>query len=427
MASLSWFLDEIASIFSNLPIALYALGFRVQDGLVSAICKKAAAPVPFIGAVNDFRTLWDIKETDLFGILGTGKQFQVASLRHGNNFPLVNRAILAAAGCVEQPPAIRTDLSLPRAVNVNVTFMVPKEGGLAESTYVPPKLVGGLIGCLELAGFLCSAILQFLVGMYVGAALAAALAIGTICYLVLHQIETPVYAHQDAIKNDLHRTAMNGAATDVHVIVPDWNSDEMYVLVGYSSVLHALTNIPARVNRPLLLRWTCRALGVVLCCQAALLAKLIQAPPPALYGSPIWLASIMTAYVIRASVNKIIRKPILVTDLIETVRAPQIVLPARRTALAFIASLPITSPKVGKWEWVDNFLPNNSRRAIWQQEMDEAALASANEPKLNLSDDGRRIVSQVRRARFGKELVEVIDRYKMKVGIGEKQNGNTRQ
>lgn len=421
----AWCLHEIASIFSNLPIALYAVGFRVQDGLVSAICNKAVAPIPFIGAGNDFKTIWDLKQSDLFGILGAGKQFQVASLRHGNRFPLVNKAILIAAGCVGQTPAIRTDLTQPRAISVNISFLTPVE--VDGRTRVSLKLIGGLVGGLELCGFLCSATFQALNGMYIGSALAVCLAISTTCYLVLHQRERLVYAHQNAIRQDMRRTANDGAATDVQVVVPDWNSDEMYVMVAYSSHLHSLTNVSARVSKPLLLRWTCRVIGLVLCVQAALLAKLIQAPPPALYGSPIWLISIMAACGVRAGLNKMISKVDLGTELVEIVHASQVVLPARRAALAFIASLPITPPKVGKWEWVEDFMPNSTRRERWQQEMDQAALASPVEPKLNLSDDGRRIVSQVRHVRFSKELVESIDGYEAKVGISKRQDDKARQ
>ena len=414
------FLNEIASIFSNLPIALYALGFHVQDGLVSAICNKAAAPVPFIGAVADLKTIWNIKQSDLFGVLGHGTKLQVASLRHGNTFPLVNKAILTAAGCIEQSPAVHSDLTMPRAVNANTTFLLPKEA--TEGATVSAKLVGGLVGCFEISAFVCSGVWQGLRGMYFGAALTGCLAFSTTCYLVLQQLAAPIYASQSAIQNDKTRTVKNGAATDVHVVVPDWNSDEMYVLVGYSSQLHSLTNVPVRVNKPLLLLWTCRVLGVVLCAQAALLAKIIQTPPPAVFGSPIWLISILVAYAVRVGLSKIVSKVDLGTEPIEVVRAPQIVFPARRTALAFIASLPMTPSKADKWDWVDGFLPNNERRQSWQQEMDMADLVSADEAEVNLSDDGRRIVTQVRNVRFTKKLLESIDRYEAKVGLDQKNN-----
>ena len=416
MASTEWFLNEVASVFSNLPIALYALGFRVQDGLVSAICNKAAAPMSFIGSVTDFKTIWDVKQTDLFGILGTGNQFHVSSLRHGNTFPLVNQAILTAAGCIEQPADVYTDLTLPRTVSVNITFLMPKD--TADETQRTAKLTGQLVACLELSLLACSAILQALKGMYIGCALAICLAVSTFCYLALQQLQHPVYAHRDAIEKDIRLTTRKGAATDIHVIVPTQTSDEMYVVIGYTSQVHALTNISARVDKPLVLRWTCRVLGITLCVQAALLAKLIQAPPPALYGSPIWLASIVTAFTIRFALSKIhSRVDIPASDLTEVVRAPQIVLPARRSALAFISSLPVTVQKGSRWEWVDGFLPNNERRESWQQEMELSNLADPVQPNVSLSEDSRRIVNQVRDVRFDKNLVELIHRYETKVGL----------
>ena len=420
MTSSNWFLNEIANIFSNLPIALYALGFRIQDGLVSAVCNKAAAPMPFIGSVTDLKTVWNVKQTDLFGILGTGKQFQVASLRHGNSWPLVNRAVLIAAGCIEQPAPISVDLSQPRAITLNITFCLPHESG--KDTQKQTKFVGLVIGYIELCIYIGSAVAQGLHGLFVGAALAVCLAICTFCYLTLQHLVEPIYAHKESIQNDLRRTVKNGAATDIHVIVPDWNSEEMYVLVGYSSYLHALTNIPARADKPVLLQWICRGLGVVLCVQAALLAKLVQAPPPALYGSPIWLTSTLAAYLIYIASPRLRKGVCLPTgNIIQLDHAPQIILPSRRAALIFISSLPISSSTAGRWDWVDPFMPANPRRQKWQQEIELANLLSSVEPKVYLTDDVRRIVSQVRAVRFDSKLVDMIAKFEENVGL----NGNT--
>lgn len=43
-------------------------------------------------------------------------------------------------------------------------------------------------------------------------------------------------------------TAARGAGVDAHVVVEDWNASDIDVLVGYSSYIHALTNIPIRIR-----------------------------------------------------------------------------------------------------------------------------------------------------------------------------------
>ena len=411
----SWVLHEAALLSSYLPIALYALGLRVQDALVSAICDKPAAPAAFTGGINDFKSIWSMKQSELFGTLGPNPPCQVVSLRHGNSFPLVNKAILAAAGCIGRQPPVKTDLTMPRSVSVNVTFIIPEK--MPSKTYLPAKLIGGLIGCLEICALVCSGTFLGLHGIYAGSALAACLAITSLCYLILQQLEEPVYAHKDAIKKDLRLTTGNGAATDIHVVVPDWNSHEMDVLVGYSSQLHSLTNMPARVSRPYLLQWACRVLGVVLVVQATLLAKLVRAPVPELYGSPIWLLSYLAINAIQAVVARKFSSVKIGNEPVALASAPQVVLPSRRAALAFISSLPSTPPKVDRWDWTDSFMPRNARREAWQQEVDIAQLGQEREAKVNLSDDGRRIVTQVRGVRFEKELLKSIGKYEAAVGM----------
>ena len=411
----SWALQEAALMSSYLPIALYALGLRVQDGLVSAICDKSAAPAAFTGGINDFKNIWSIGESKLFGAFGSEIPFEVVSLRHGNSFPLVNKAILAAAGCIGKPPPASTDLTVPRAVSVNITFIIPEE--ISRKTHFPTRLIGGLVGCLEICALTCAGVFLGMHGVYAGSVLVACLAISLLCYLILQQLEEPVYAHKDAIKKDIRLTARHGAATDIHIIVPDFNSHEMDILIGYSSQLHSLTNIPARVNRPYLLRWICRVLGVVLVVQAALLAKMVRAPVPELYGSPIWLLSYLSIKGVQVILARILSGVNVGNAPVVLASAPQVLLPSRRAALALISSLPLTPPKVGRWDWTDSFLPRNSRRENWQQEMEMAQLGHELQTKVNLSDDGRRIVTQVRSVRFKKDLSNLISRYEAAVGM----------
>ena len=120
------FLNDIALLSSYIPIAFYALGFRIQEGLVSVVCNKPAAPAAFTGGINDLRDVWSMKPSTLFGALKQEPQFQVVSLRHGNSFPLENKAILVAAKCIGKQELLQTDLSVPGPVSVNITFIVPR-------------------------------------------------------------------------------------------------------------------------------------------------------------------------------------------------------------------------------------------------------------------------------------------------------------
>ena len=212
---------------------------------MSAICDKSAAPAAFTCGTNDFKNILSIGNSKLFGAFGSEIPFEVVSLRHGNSFPLVNKAILAATGCMGRQPPVSTDLTVPRAISVNIIFIIPETISL--KTYFPTRLIGGLVGCLEICALTCAGVFLGMNGIYAGSALVACLAILTLCFLILQQLEEPIYAHKDAIKKDIRLTARNGAATDIHIIVSDLNSHEMDVLIGYSSQLHSLTNIPPRV------------------------------------------------------------------------------------------------------------------------------------------------------------------------------------
>ena len=92
---------------------------------------------------------------------------------------------------------------------------------------------------------------------------------------------------------------------------------------------------------------------------------------------------------IQASIGHRWSRVTLGDEAVVPIHVPQIILLSRRAALAFISSLPITPPKVGKWDWTDAFLPRNTRRGNWQMEMIVAELDQKQESTWPLSDDGR--------------------------------------
>ena len=53
--------------------------------------------------------------------------------------------------------------------------------------------------------------------------------------------------------------------------------------------------------------------------------------------------------------------------------------------------------------------------------MEIAQLGQEIQPKVNLSDDGRRIVTQVRSVRFNKDLSNLITQYEAAVGMDRAQ------
>lgn len=124
----------------------------------------------------------------------------------------------------------------------------------------------------------------------IGAVLQTCLLTTTLCLVILRFYIVPILAQCEAIQNDTCLTTKSGAATDIHVVASDWNASQMDVLVGYSSQLHALTNIPARANRPKTLTVISCILGATLLMQAALLTKLVNGKPPEAWGSVICLA-----------------------------------------------------------------------------------------------------------------------------------------
>ena len=141
---------------------------------------------------------------------------------------------------------------------------------------------------------------------------------------------------------------------------------------------------------------------------------MVRVPVPELYGSPIWLLSYLSIKGVRVVFARIL------SDL-NVGSAAVVLASAPRAALVFISSLPLTPSKAGGWDWTDSFIPRNSRRENWQQEMKIAQLGQEIQPKVNLQDDGRRIVTQVRSVRFNKDLSTLITQYEAAVGMDRAQ------
>ena len=100
------------------------------------------------------------------------------------------------------------------------------------------------------------------------------LAINTVLLLLLQHSATLIFANKAAIKKDTSLTASGGAALGVHTIVEDCNPSDIDAIVGYSSQLHALTNIPIQIERWRAVLWISHFMSLVLIAQASVLASL---------------------------------------------------------------------------------------------------------------------------------------------------------
>lgn len=115
-------LTRIISIISYLPIAMYAESLRVNSAIVAAVISDITIPPPLTGCVKDFSRVWNLRPSD---ILAGSKHSLVASLRHGNQFPLVNEALLDLA-CITKRRLHPEDYEeLWRPVIVNISYLTP--------------------------------------------------------------------------------------------------------------------------------------------------------------------------------------------------------------------------------------------------------------------------------------------------------------
>jgi hypothetical protein len=103
-------------------------------------------------------------------------------------------------------------------------------------------------------------------------------------------------------------------------------------------------------------------------------------------------------------------------------RMPPINFIGRKAALVFIATLPGIEQRfgVGRWDWMDPFMPNNQRRKEWLAEITAGGMErdlESSESASTLSEDSRRILSQVNCARKKDEFKRAADEFMKGVGL----------
>ncbi|KAL4903026.1 hypothetical protein BDW74DRAFT_180316 [Aspergillus multicolor] len=354
---------EFASLILNVvvyaPIALYSENLRVSSALQ------------------------DVFEYPTFGHSSS----QVVSLRHGNTFALVNAAVLENAALIKrglspQPPKQRTDAaSAFRPTAVNITFLTPTLKQLHSNHTSDARRfwLSYTVTFLELLALLLAAAFLAFEGVYLGAVILGCLFASTAVLAFLQHLSKPIFANQASVKKDTRMKASEGAAVDVHIVAANCNASELDVLIGYSSQLHALTNIPMRTDSPHLMLWMARGLAVVLVTQASLLAasatrthdsgsgsRSDQTNAEA-WGSLCWLICYLLMLVPPRLFKSRLEDSLLDTQPFIARRLPSLVFGGRKDALCFITGLPASLREtVGRWDWVDAFMPPNARRREWE-------------------------------------------------------------
>lgn len=360
---------ELTALISFLPIGLYAESMRVNSALVRSISCSSALPRPLTGCVKDLDRLWHITKSKVF----EHDQAIVASRRHGNNFSLANCSLLQECGVVGRT-CEESDIPLPvhRLTALHITFVMPGQRSKDCSRQTGCYLI--FVGEVVLLGVAC--FLQFANGLYIGGALMICMMVNLAIQMALQYFARVIFANEHSLAQDKAKTTLHGAATDVHVIARTFNATDIDVLVGYSSQLHALSNIAIRVPHWKAIRWIIRGLATVLAIQAALLATVFGKSNNQAFGSMIWLFFYFLLQFPPKFQSRYHPEDSLHGQPARLHQVPPLLFSARRPALAFIGAIPMTDGSVGKWEWLDGFMPPNERRRQWERELEASKIAS---------------------------------------------------
>lgn len=411
-------------ILSYAPVALFAEDLRAFNSVLYAIMSDRLSPPGLTGSIKDLRRLWYLCQHELFSELKSEHQWKVASLRHGNTFPLVNKRLLDLAGItgrVSEYDAASEQEDYYRPTTVNISFIVPGDQIYAQPpgwlmrTWRHTVIAFPLVACL-----IVLAIALFLNGLLSSSLLVLCSTALLVVMMVLRICTTPIFSNRHAIHKDSTVKASGGAALDVHVITSDWNSNSVDVVCGYSSQVHSLTNIPVRLRNFRAAYWLFRLLAVVLAAQAAILASLIGESSAEAVGPTIWLALYLITWIplhftgAKEKMSRLLEKQPARVECV-----PSLTFKRRRTALLFIASLPF-SPKADKWKWLDSYMPNNSRRQTWQEEfeqMQQKVDPSERATALRkVSEDMQGAIADVEKIRSTAFIHKQLERYKSDVG-----------
>ncbi|KAI4212785.1 MAG: hypothetical protein LQ351_004487 [Letrouitia transgressa] len=378
-------LSSFMAITAYAPIALFTESLRVQRAMVASILSPHSIAPAVTGCVKDLHRLWGLDDVQLFGNFKDERAACVASVKHGNSFPLQNQTVLQLAGVVRgdidtarmiipYEPSIGKGLRTWRETFVSLCFMLPRQAGSERYGLWWLQGVCWVVTIIEFVGPMVMAAYMAIWNDVAGVILMVCFSLSVLILAVLRSLTRPIIANQSEISKFRSDVAKGTSTLDVHVITDHWNDKHLNIVCGYTSHLHALTNIPMTISRPTLLLWASRGLAVVLVSQAASLASLIGDKKNA-WLSLSWLGvyilmmippRIVCAYYSQASHEH--HTAVLI-------KVPPIRFSCRRAALVFISRLPTSRQAyVEPWAWTDVFIPDNERRRRWQAHIDSLDL-----------------------------------------------------
>lgn len=405
-------LQAFASIVSYLPVALYAESLRLSSAIILAASSQRTIIPPITGCIKDIDRLWNLSVQQLLSEFNT-QQYVAASLRHGNTFNLSNSSLLTRSGLVGRSrDSAEINEQVRRPTILHLTYLYPRSDDYGWR-HQAITLTIHLLEAALLIAFSSSLLSR---GLWIGGAAILCILINLLLFCLLQHASSFVFGNKYAVASDTKLTTADGAALDIHVIAENWNASEIDVLIGYSSHLHALTNILVLVKNWKVVKYVSRAVVVVATIQAALLASLASRSDKQVWGSLFWL--ICYAILQLPSTITIRRQPAVLFDSQPLVmeKVPPLVFTGRRTALAFIGSLPMTEPRSQRWDWLDGFMPPNERRAKWQTDIVAAGLDTEvgdleHGKQEGLELEVYRLVRDVRAVRANKDFARVSRKF----------------
>ncbi|KAI4172196.1 MAG: hypothetical protein LQ346_008648 [Caloplaca aetnensis] len=383
-------LTSILTITAYAPIVLFTESLRVQRTMVASILTPRSIAPAITGCAKDFHRLWHLDDAQLLGNFMDDYAASVASVKHGSSFPLQNQTVLQLAGVLRRDmgmagaivpyePAVGESFRTRRETVVHLSFAIPHKERRGKGGYCWLLGVCWTVTFLEFAVPIALASYMAISRHFTGVFLMIAISLLVMILVVLRSSTHPIIANQSEISKFCEDAAKGLSKLDVHVIANHWNERYLNVVCGYTSHLHALTNIPLQVSRPRLLLWAGRGLAIVLLIQAACLASLIGD------GSNGWLSLSWLALYILMLVPPWILNACHPESAYENCTAtltkvPPIRFSCRRAALVFISRLPSSSQAyVEKWAWTNVFMPDNARRKLWQAQVDDLDLLTFEE------------------------------------------------
>ena len=397
---------------------------QVSKALIYSISSQRVGPSPIAGCVKDIDRLWNLSTRELLADFSENR-WVVASRRHGNSFSLVNTALLKRAGIIGRArDTVEADQEAFRPTTVHITYITPRRddgsgGGQISTAHI--------LLVVEVVILFAIATLLLRYEIIVGAGLVYCIILTYVLLWPLQRFTSFMFAKGHDLSEDMQRTTANGAATDVHIVTEHWNASEIDVIVGYSSQLHALTNISVRIMNSKVVRWVARALVIILAVQAALLASLAGKSDQRVLGSVVWLLCYLVLKIPPRVLMK--RCPDVLLDGQSAVaeRLPPMTFSGRRAALAFIGSLPMTESKVGQWDWLDGFMPPNERRKQWEADIVAGGIMHDEEEveaKVDVEKDVKAVIDEVKTKRSKDEFRRPTQDFLEIVKLGSIHHGN---